>query len=511
MHNRHLIILAAILCIAGMTLFLYKVISLGFPLVPGQQTNVWDVEIKINFTANDRPVKALLYVPRNTRNFSIINENFISKGYGISISTVDGNRQVSWTIRRIKGQQTLYYRAMVEKQNVSDAPVTTTRNVDVTPADYEGVDLEAANAILQEAKQKSADRITLVLQLMDLMDASASDDNVNLLLRGKTSQLIKLQEIIKILSLDNIPARLVHGLHIMQQFGKSEPITWLEVHVDDQWVSIDPLTRQTGQLEDYLVLWKGSDRMVNLTGAEGLDTDINIKQSELESLTAATTREKSMSPDLWKYSLHTLPLDTQRVYRVLLSVPVGVFLLVLLRNIVGIKTFGTFMPVLIALSFRETQLVSGLVLFSLIVAIGLAIRFYLERLKLLLVPRLASVVIIVILLMLVMSIVSHNLGIESGLSVALFPMVIITMTIERMSIVWEEKGPIDAIYQGIGSLVAAAAAFLVMTVSEIEHLVTVFPELILVLLSITLLLGRYSGYRLLELYRFRALVNKNVD
>lgn len=509
MRNRHLYILSFLLCLTGISIFLYKYISLGFPVTPGQQTNVWDVEIKINFTATDRPVKALLYVPKNTANFSIINENFISKGYGTSISTVDTNRQVSWTIRRAKGQQTLYYRAMIEKQIVSDSGlITTTKKVEVLPADYEGADLEAANAVLLEAKQKSADRLTLVLQLLDLMNNQANDENVNLLLRGKKSDQSQLQEIIRILSLDEIPARLVHGLHIVEQYGKQEPVTWLEVHIDNQWVPVNPVTGQTGLLEDYLVLWKGSDRMINLTGADNLDVDINIKQSELESLSAATTREKSLSPDLWKYSLHNLPLDTQRVYRVLLSVPVGVFLLVILRNIIGIKTFGTFMPVLIALAFRETQLVSGLILFSMIVAIGLAIRFYLEKLKLLLVPRLASVVIIVILLMLMVSIISHNLGIESGLSVALFPMVIITMTIERMSIVWEEKGPVEALYQGAGSLIAASAAFTVMTIEQIEYLVTVFPELIFVLLAITLLLGRYSGYRLLELHRFKALVKK---
>ena len=35
-------------------------------------------------------------------------------------------------------------------------------------------------------------------------------------------------------------------------------------------------------------------------------------------------------------------------------------------------------------------------------------------------------------------------GNTSGLSVALFPMVIIAMTIERMSVVWEERGATDA-------------------------------------------------------------------
>jgi len=33
----------------------------------------------------------------------------------------------------------------------------------------------------------------------------------------------------------------------------------------------------------------------------------------------------------------------------------------------------------------------------------------------------------------------------------------------------------------------------------------VFPELLLVVLAATLLLGRYTGYRLFELWRFREL------
>jgi hypothetical protein len=136
---------------------------------------------------------------------------------------------------------------------------------------------------------------------------------------------------------------------------------------------------------------------------------------------------------------------------------------------------------------------------------ALSIRFYLERLKLLLVPRLAAVLIVVILLMAMVSVLSHRLDLERGLSVALFPMVIMTMSIERMSIVWEERGPAEAIQEGLESLTVAALAYLLMSAPYVEHLMFVFPELLLVLLSATLLLGRYSGYRLVELRRFRAL------
>ncbi|MCB1630018.1 MAG: hypothetical protein KDI48_19980, partial [Xanthomonadales bacterium] len=54
-------------------------------------------------------------------------------------------------------------------------------------------------------------------------------------------------------------------------------------------------------------------------------------------------------------------------------------------------------------------------------------------------------------------------------------------------------------------LMTACLAYLAMTWDTLEFLIFVYPELLLVLLAVTLLIGRYSGYRLTELLRFRAL------
>ena len=185
-------------------------------------------------------------------------------------------------------------------------------------------------------------------------------------------------------------------------------------------------------------------------------------------------------------------------------IPIGALVIMILRNFVGVKTFGTFMPVLVALAFRETRLLWGLLLFAIIVSLGLLIRFYLEKLRLLLVPRLTCVLTVVVLLMAAISVLSHRLGLQPGLSIALFPMVIISMTIERMSIVWEERGASEAIQEGVGSLLVAAVAYLVMGILWLEHLIFVFPELLLLVIAAALIVGRYTGYRLLELRRFRA-------
>ena len=42
-----------------------------------------------------------------------------------------------------------------------------------------------------------------------------------------------------------------------------------------------------------------------------------------------------------------------------------------------------------------------------------------------------------------------------------------------------------------------------MTNSHIEYLMYNFPELLLVLMGICVLMGRYTGLRLTELWRFR--------
>jgi hypothetical protein len=61
-------------------------------------------------------------------------------------------------------------------------------------------------------------------------------------------------------------------------------------------------------------------------------------------------------------------------------------------------------------------------------------------------------------------------------------MVILTMTIERMCIMWDERSPFAAIKASFGSLFAATLCYWAMNQPQIQYLVFAFPELILVIL-----------------------------
>ncbi|MGC8604390.1 MAG: UUP1 family membrane protein, partial [Desulfomonilaceae bacterium] len=372
-----------------------------------------------------------------------------------------------------------------------------------------GSKLAAAESLIQKIRPKSADSSSFVKELLKRLNSPNPDDDVRFLLGKKTSQKSKAELAARILIEAGINARVVHGVRLDENnldfSRKVSFLHWLEVFDKNKHLTFEVPSGSSPVPDDWLPWWTGDVNMVQLQGGTNLNTVIAVSPKVDEGVSSIAFGGEKSKPFLVKFSLFSLPVNTQAVFRILLMIPVGAFLLVILRNIVGIKTFGTFMPVLIALAFRETGLIWGILLFAAVVALGLVTRFYLEKMKLLVVPRLAAVLTVVVLLILSLTILTHNMGIHRGLSMALFPMVILTMTIERMSIVWEERGAAESLLSGAGSIFAAALAFIAMNYKILEHLVFVFPELLLVLLAATLLLGRYTGYRLTDLHRFRAL------
>ena len=504
MSKRHLYLLVLFLTVSGLGLFIYKAVVLQFPLIPQTQAELWNVEVHLTFFAKNKPVKASLALPRNTRRYAIVDENFISQGYGLTTVKDDENRRATWSIRKANGKQNLYYRATVRRVEI-DEPHLESRPPEIMKPPLEGAPLAAAEALLADIKEKSADAATLVAELFSRMKHPKTDPNLQLLLGKDYSPENKLKLATDILSLALIPSRIVHGVRLVGNQRQGTIVHWLQILDKGVWKSHDPETGNPGIPGSYFTWYRGLQPLMDIDGGERLAMTMTIAPNQEEAIRAAMYHTQLATPQLLEFSLFSLPLEAQAVYRILLMVPMGALLLLVLRNVIGIKTFGTFMPILMALAFRETQLVWGIVLFSLVVALGLGVRFYLEHLKLLLVPRLASLLIIVIILMAALSVLSHKLGLERGLSVALFPMVILTMTIERMCIVWEERGASESIQQGLGSMAVASLTYLAMSIPYMEHLLFVFPELLLLFLAGTLMMGRYSGFRLLELHRFKAL------
>lgn len=509
MRLRHLMVLVMLLTAAGSGMFYYKWQVLGFPLRADQSAELWTVEARVAFSrAQAGPAKVSLALPSTPPGFAIADEQFISRGYGLTRDGDRDRRLATWAIRRAQGDQTLYYRSTLFRSQASVQAEAEARPRPPFPPvpTLEEPYATAMEELVVRVRQESADIATFAAAAVRV--AASSESAVRLFVGSRPDPLARAELVVGILHSARIPSQIIQALRLGDERRDLALEYWIAVHNGSQWLYFDPVDGTRG-LPDNLLVWSwGPEPVLEIEGGRALALSFATRRSFADALRIAEMRAQREHPRIMEYSLLDLPLQTQSMYSILLMVPLGAFLVVLLRNVVGISTFGTFMPVLVAMAFRETRLFSGLILFLIIVSLGLSIRFYLERLRLLLVPRLAAVLTVVVLLMALVSIFSHRLGIEIGLSIALFPMVIMTMAIERMSIVWEERGPAESIKEGIGTLVAAAVIYALMMLPEIRHFLLVFPEMLLVLLAAILLLGRYTGYRVTELMRFKALAGK---
>ncbi len=502
--NLHLKVLIALLVSLGILVTAYQIFILGIPMTTDETDYLWNADAKVEFQANPRdPVKVQMFVPPLNQDYVSLNESFISNNYGVSINRNDGNRKVTWSARRASGNQTLYYRLVLTKRYSDEKPKAKGPIFRESIA-VEGAEKIAAEALLAPIREHSADVETFISETVKRVNNS-NDDNVKLLFAGDASVTNKARIIELLLSIAHVPMERVHTIRLVADQPQT-PELWLRSFNGNNWLYFNPQSGEQGLPSDRLVWWTGDDNLINVEGGKKAKVTFSLDNSEMNAIHLAKLTDENTDVNFLEYSLYGLPLQTQQTYQILIMLPIGVLVILILRNLGGLQTLGTFTPVLIALAFRETQLGFGIMLFTVITALGLSLRSYLEHLKLQMLPRLSVVLTFVVILIAVISLFSHKLGLERGLSVSLFPMVILTMTIERLSITWEERGGGHAFKVAAGTLVAASLAYLLMNIPELTYFVFTYPAVLLILVGFMLAMGRYRGYRLTELFRFKAFL-----
>ncbi|NPA24583.1 MAG: hypothetical protein GXO34_01990, partial [Deltaproteobacteria bacterium] len=281
--------------------------------------------------------------------------------------------------------------------------------------------------------------------------------------------------------------------------------SYFEIYANGKWHLVNPRTAKVENPGSFLLWQRGDESLLEVEGGSESKVRFTSMDNRISANKAAIKAGRHKHSWLIDFSIYSLPLYSQNTFKLLLLIPFGALVVVILRNLVGIQTSGTFMPILIALAFLQTTLLVGLFLFITVVCVGLIMRFYLSHLNLLLVPRISAILVFVIFIFLAISVIGHTFGYDAGLRVTFFPMIITSWSIERMCVLWEEEGGKDVLIQGSGSLFTASIVYLLMKNEFLGNLAYSFPELLLILLAIILIIGTYTGYRLSELRRFEPM------
>jgi hypothetical protein len=506
MSSRVKLLFAVFVLIAvGAGLSFYKVRTIGMPFWKADRLYEWLVEAKVSFFATGGKVKARLSLPANAINKSARLDSG-SLGYSYFTEPAGSEYTAVWTADSREKLQSLYYGVLLPP-NASSGAEPLPSEVAPPVAEIPGLPAEVADAagrVVAQSKGLSSDPEALFVDFFRQLQSETASQEVVLVRRHYEKEFKERTVIamgIDLLGMAGVPARIAYGVKLKTKEGSQAPIPLVEYYDGAYWKVRDPQQPEMVLENLPIFVWhRGGGPLLDVTGGENSRVTFTVSREQipLNKLTDLSDRSIFVSTIL------SLPADQRDVFRYIVLIPLGAFVVVLLRNIVGISTLGTFMPVLLALALLEIPLETGLIMFTVIIASGLWFRFLLSRLNLLVVPRVAACVVIVTLLMMLMSVLSHKMGFGSSVEITLFPMIILAWTIERMSLIWEEEGKRSALTQVAGSVFVAVLAFFFMSIGQVQYWAFYFPELLLVLLAGILLIGRYTGYRLSELIRFKS-------
>lgn len=187
--------------------------------------------------------------------------------------------------------------------------------------------------------------------------------------------------------------------------------------------------------------------------------------------------------------------------------PLVAALIAFARHIIGLQGFGIFTPAVVSVAFLATGVTVGFLLFAAILIIATLARMILKRLKLPSMPRMALLIWFVSLGILALMLVSPAIRLQGLVSINIFPILLLILLAETFIEVQITRTFRSALELTLETLFLALLSFFVLSIQTLQEWVLVHPETtILAIALLDILIGRYTGLRLLERLRFRQLL-----
>jgi len=499
--KRPALLLAFSLFIITAVLLLYRIFGLGYPALPVTTGKAFHFKFDGHVKSDGGSATLSIALPSERAGLIISEENFGSGSLSFNLFRKESGRYGVWTGQTDRDGEIASYRATILLRSPGTAkprPPALNKYPPLTGKDEQA----AAEKTTEKIKPLPLpERIGAILEL--IRDAGERSSPELILLKRMEESYDRPTLLPTLFRAALVPARVVDGIRLAEGIV-TKPLTWIEAWNGQTWGIFSADGKETLKDQSTLLpLTYDGAPIVHVSGGGISDIRWDINRQVVGQWRYNYEHISRSERFLDRWSLFRLPTEFQQTFRILLLVPIGALLICILRNIIGFPTFGIFMPVLMALSFRNTGLVYGLSIFAGVILIGYVARRFLDRLRLLLVPRMSVLLTLVIVSFTLLALFGNKFGLRQVMAVGLLPFVILVMTIERFFVVVEEHGIRTALQTSAGSAAVAFITYLIISSETLQLTFFIYPELLLAVGALQILVGRYTGYRLSELSRFR--------
>ena len=518
-HRPRALLVAAVLIVVGAVLMVLRTSWPGQGGVP-EGDSVWQLTFEFQFHVAAKGAVAKVSLPADTPRARVFGQNFFYPG--LKQERPKGAkgevRQAHFVVSR-PGNVTIKAEFQIHcgpkppfRGDPKAAALSSTRRDQYLSGDRQ-IPTEASQVIgvyrqlvsSEPEKKKLLEKIAEYCEKKILPGpANAPNDVVDVLSRHQATALGRARAMTALCRVGKIPARLVVGI-ILREKPDIQPHYWVEVLSDKKWLAFDPENGHRYELPIHFIpVRRESSEIIEVNGGENLVQKFAAFRIAVPSGLLAGIEKRPIEI----IDLTRLPLATQGALMSLLLLPVGALLTTFARRIIGIRTYGTFTPTLLALAIVYVDWLTATIIFMIVIVIGIGGRSLLPGFKLMKIPRLSMVFTLVSITMAITVSALDYISFAPAGHVVLLPMVVLTSIVDRFYSVADEDNTRNAVLRLWWTIFVASGCVLIFKWQSLGRMLLVYPELHFITLGFILLLGLYDKARLTDLKYFKPLTEK---
>jgi PKD repeat protein len=189
-----------------------------------------------------------------------------------------------------------------------------------------------------------------------------------------------------------------------------------------------------------------------------------------------------------------------------LFLPVVVTVVTFMRLVVGLSSLGSRMPIIFSYAFLVLGMKVGVVSILLLSLISYLFRRALFKSHLLYTAKVGVLTSIlgVVLLFLIGGVMYFEMGTIDFTNVLM--LIVLAAMIDRVASIEGEKGLWSTLRVFVETLFISAGAFAVVSWDSLQVLILSHPEILVLFVVANVFMGRFTGLRLMEYFRFREVL-----
>lgn len=206
----------------------------------------------------------------------------------------------------------------------------------------------------------------------------------------------------------------------------------------------------------------------------------------------------------WVQKAVAMGIPANTIFLILLT-PFLATIISFVRVVIGLPTLDMLVPITLAFAFVAVGVTVGLIILGAILFAAVVSNFLLSPLKMMFYPKRSLSMFLLSVSVFGALTIAVFLGLERVLSLSIFPILILMLLGDSIVSVQMHKSLSETLAITGTTLLIGLLGFAMASSTTIQNTLILYPEWVLAVIPVNILIGRYFGLRFLEIFRFNRL------